>query len=78
MLKIAIVALFMVLLSANETDASKNNVRDSYVQKEICIADITDVNRKGCCSSHGGVCGCEGKREQCCDGTLSPKCKCEE
>lgn len=48
MLKIAIVTLFMVLLSANETDASKNNVRDSYAQKEICIADITDVNRKGC------------------------------
>ena len=31
---------------------------------------------RGCCSHHGGVCGCSGGRSQCCDGTLSPSCQC--
>lgn len=31
---------------------------------------------RGCCSSHGGVCGCSGGRAKCCDGTLSPTCQC--
>lgn len=33
--------------------------------------------RGGCCSRHGGVCGCGGTYLLCCDGTLSPSCKCE-
>lgn len=32
--------------------------------------------RSGCCSHHGGVCGCSGDRISCCDGTLSPSCTC--
>jgi hypothetical protein len=32
--------------------------------------------RAGCCSHHGGVCGCSGSRAMCCDGTLSPSCRC--
>lgn len=45
-------------------------------------AEIKDFNSKdilaqrGCCSHHGGVCGCGGYKLQCCDGTLSPSCKC--
>lgn len=31
---------------------------------------------RGCCSRHGGVCGCSGGRSKCCDGTLSPSCQC--
>lgn len=34
------------------------------------------LNRQGCCSHHGGVCGCGGSRLMCCDGTLSPSCPC--
>jgi len=30
----------------------------------------------GCCSHHGGVCGCTGNSAKCCDGTLSPSCDC--
>ena len=81
MLKIAAVALLCVLLSANTMEDStiKNEpLVDSYPQKEICVANATDVNRKGCCSRHGGICGCEGKRMKCCDDTLSPTCKCGE
>lgn len=34
--------------------------------------------RSGCCSWHGGVCGCDNStcRVICCDGTLSPSCTC--
>ncbi len=34
------------------------------------------VERRGCCSHHGGVCGCEKGRAVCCDGQLSPSCGC--
>lgn len=37
---------------------------------------ISDNNRRGCCSRHGGVCGCSGGHSKCCDGTLSPTCQC--
>ncbi len=33
-------------------------------------------SKRGCCSNHGGVCGCTGSKLQCCDGKLSPSCKC--
>ncbi len=36
-----------------------------------------DVQRSGCCSWHGGVCGCRMGRALCCDGTLSPSCGCD-
>jgi len=36
----------------------------------------SEPERQGCCSSHGGVCGCSGSRAQCCDGSLSPSCGC--
>lgn len=90
MFKIAITALsFIALLSASEVSVPKNskeivtepNVKECQLglcQQEICVANIADVNRKGCCSRHGGVCGCEGKRMKCCDNTLSPSCKCGE
>jgi hypothetical protein len=36
-----------------------------------------EVERRGCCSHHQGVCGCEGGRAKCCDGQLSPTCGCD-
>lgn len=38
--------------------------------------DENDPTRRGCCSWHGGVCGCENGRVVCCDGTYSPSCRC--
>ena len=38
--------------------------------------DFTTVQRSGCCSHHGGVCGCSAGRALCCDGSLSPSCGC--
>jgi len=33
--------------------------------------------RRGCCSWHGGVAGCEYDQVVCRDGTYSPSCTCE-
>ena len=43
----------------------------------LMIYPITVYAGRGCCSSHGGVCGC-GKygKQACCDGTMSPTCTC--
>lgn len=40
----------------------------------------TGSDKRGCCSHHGGVCGCDTAtgRQKCCDGTLSPTCRCGE
>lgn len=35
-----------------------------------------EYERQGCCSHHGGVCGCANGRAKCCDGSLSPSCGC--
>ena len=42
----------------------------------ITFNQSSQVNRRGCCSHHGGVCGCSGGRATCCDGQLSPTCGC--
>jgi hypothetical protein len=34
------------------------------------------VDRQGCCSWHGGVCGCSLGNIVCCDGQYSPSCGC--
>lgn len=34
------------------------------------------VAQQGCCSHHGGVCGCSGGQDVCCDGAYSPSCGC--
>ena len=34
------------------------------------------ISQSGCCSHHGGVCGCNGGRAVCCDGEYSPSCGC--
>lgn len=35
-----------------------------------------EVAGQGCCSWHGGQCGCASGRVVCCDGNLSPSCGC--
>jgi hypothetical protein len=39
-------------------------------------ASKEELAQQGCCSHHGGVCGCSGGRAACCDGALSPSCGC--
>jgi hypothetical protein len=40
-------------------------------------AGRAEIDHRGCCSHHGGVCGCAGDRAKCCDGNLSPTCGCD-
>ena len=44
---------------------------------EVLAAQDSSAGRSGCCSWHGGVCGCSNGRAKCCDGTLSPSCDCD-
>lgn len=44
------------------------------LSKNLYINNV--VAGRGCCSHHGGVCGCQSGRNLCCDGTLSPSCHC--
>ena len=42
-----------------------------------CYVINKDIyEQRGCCSHHGGVCGCSGGRAVCCDGSYSPSCGC--
>ena len=48
-------------------------------QYELCKVTSSEKNelgRRGCCSWHGGVCGCSDSRVVCCDGSYSPTCTC--
>ena len=42
----------------------------------FAIANIKIDERRGCCSHHGGVCGCSHGSAVCCDGSYSPSCGC--
>jgi hypothetical protein len=67
MKKLLLISAFFVVASCSlmfafvsNTDLNKN---DSYAGR-------------GCCSHHGGVCGCSYGRAVCCDGSYSPSCQC--
>lgn len=47
------------------------------IKDDMLVLSGKDAERSGCCSHHGGVCGCTNGRAQCCDGTLSPSCGCD-
>ena len=51
-------------------------LNSGYTSKDIVISDKEIIARRGCCSWHGGVCGCANGRVVCCDGTYSPSCTC--
>ncbi len=56
--------------SAEETDTQSHQCLVEDEEGEDKLA------RRGCCSWHGGVCGCSGGRAVCCDGSFSPSCGC--
>ena len=61
--------LLSILLGINSCFAIDNS---TYTSQNIQSTET----RSGCCSWHGGVCGCYAGRVVCCDGTLSPSCRC--
>lgn len=75
MKKILFILLFT--LSVFAQSEIKNEVQ-SCVDNNTTTAfsDSTTVEKRGCCSWHGGVRGCSGGTVVCNDGTYSPSCTC--
>ena len=69
-MKIIFIIIFMFASSLSMADESecKNPQNNSLTQEQIA--------ERGCCSHHGGVCGCSGGTDICCDGAASPSCGC--
>jgi hypothetical protein len=63
-----IIALLFSLVSTAEDVSCDDLFIKKTTQEELA--------QRGCCSHHGGVCGCSGGRAACCDGSLSPSCGC--
>lgn len=79
---IKLVALLLVAaapVAPAESPASKPTPTQSE-QSVDCenrtFASREEAMQSGCCSWHGGVCGCSNGRKKCCDGTKSPSCTC--
>jgi len=56
-------------------DCSVLNLKD-VSSRMLILLQKDELEKRGCCSHHGGVCGCSGDRAKCCDGALSPSCGC--
>lgn len=60
----------LLVLSMFAMTESDNLLAKKLIDEQVIIA------QRGCCSHHGGVCGCSSGRAKCCDGSLSPSCGC--
>lgn len=67
--KIILLAILPLLISFYNTSQPSASEMTPLPQQTL-------IEKRGCCSWHGGVCGCTGGRAKCCDGTLSPSCGC--
>jgi hypothetical protein len=90
-MKSIIIALFLAfsVSAIAEEPAQKQAEQQTaqQVQADECdpaliVADSEaakqeELERRGCCSHHNGVCGCLNGRAKCCDGSLSPSCGCD-
>lgn len=68
-MKFISILIFLLSLNCFADDKSCEQLSKEGATKE-------QLAQSGCCSWHGGVCGCNGGRATCCDGTLSPSCGC--
>ena len=65
---ITVIGIFCFDISASNA-VNFNNISKPSSHRSLC--------RSGCCSHHGGVCGCgSNRRTICCDGNFSPSCGC--
>ena len=62
-------------IESSQAILASNDLEQKATSKTL-IKETT-LEKSGCCSWHGGVCGCENGRAKCCDGTLSPSCGCD-
>jgi hypothetical protein len=80
MTRIAAVLLFPFVLTAPVLAADERALASGAAgQCDTLAAAAPEIlARRGCCSWHGGVCGCSGARVKCCNGGLSPSCTCKD
>ena len=78
-----VILLISSLIQATETSLQKENATNINNIKvnvsEVCHQkniEAIEIQRRGCCSWHGGVAGCSSGRIVCSDGTYSPSCTC--
>ena len=67
-LMIAVLMMFSFSAFAEEVTCQPPQSDTSITSERIA--------QRGCCSWHGGVCGCSAGVVQCCDGSGSPSCRC--
>lgn len=83
MRKITYIALLLMLLCSQWALASEGATDNGEIASqakgcpELQPLDEVLLAGRGCCSHHKGQCGCEGGRVVCCDGSMSPSCRCE-
>jgi hypothetical protein len=70
----ALVTVVLVHAGSSEKSASANG--SNLIAP--CLSSESIPMGQGCCSWHGGECGCQDGRDRCCDGTLSPTCTCHK
>ena len=59
-------------------DEHQESLTQCTMQFEDSIPIGLEESKRGCCSWHEGVCDCSPSgRVICCDGTLSPSCRCD-
>ena len=75
MMLLAAVTLPTSTSAANQTPIPKPIERPAECEGKT-FATMAEAMQSGCCSWHGGVCGCSNGRKTCCDGSASPSCGC--
>src|SRR5713226_941026 len=72
-------ALFGIAFSLRSDGPRGNSPASADIRLDtLCFASAENPMGRGCYSWHGGECGCQGGRDVCCDGTLSPTCTCHQ
>jgi hypothetical protein len=67
--------LIMAVLTIFSFSAFGEEMTCKQLQSDSNIS-TEQLAQRGCCSWHGGVCGCSAGVVQCCDGSGSPSCRC--
>lgn len=80
-MKTLIIAGLMLLASSAayaDQDNKEVQVKPEVKQEQVCTGELSkaELEKRGCCSHHQGVCGCSSGTVTCCDGTDSPTCTC--
>jgi len=75
MMLLAAVTLPTSTPATNQTPIPKPIERPAECEAKT-FATVAETMQSGCCSWHGGVCGCSNGRKTCCDGSASPSCVC--